>query len=372
VKVVARDASNNVLASARIVLAVSDEISCNECHASNSNPQATPAKGWVNNADVAKDTRLNILRKHDDHHDISALLPALQANGYTYQASLEQTAISGTPILCASCHATNALGAAGLPGLKPVTAAMHGFHAGVVNPATGVTLDNAGSPAGSCYLCHPGLQTKCQRGAMSGIACYDCHGNLSAVGVGTRQGWLDVPNCQMCHNSSARNVTTFSGTSWRTTTDTTFATEANVPAAGKSLFRFSQGHGGVFCAGCHGSPHAEFPTNRANDNIYSNDLQQYSGRLTECAICHTNTSAMSSGGPHNMHSIGQSWVGAHPSAARGNQSQCAYCHGWNYRGSFLSQTKVAKRLQGDDGKSVNYAAGAAVSCYDCHNGPNGG
>ena len=33
--------------------------------------------------------------------------------------------------------------------------------------------------------------------------CQSCHGNMSAVGASTRQGWLDQPSCQNCHTGTA-------------------------------------------------------------------------------------------------------------------------------------------------------------------------
>ncbi len=370
--IVARDAQGNVIAQASIVVNVSDEISCNTCHGSNSNPAAMPAAGWENNPDPSKDTKFNILKRHDDDNNITALLAPLATAGYKYQASLYQTAKSGTPILCATCHSTNALGTAGLPGVKPVTEAMHSRHGGIINPATGVSLDNASTPFGSCYLCHPGVQTKCQRGAMSSVACFDCHGNLSSVGTPGRRGWLDEPNCQMCHNNSTRFGTTFASPGvLRTTTDTTFATTPNAPAPGASLFRFSTGHGSLHCGACHGAPHAEFPTNQANDNVYSTNIQGYQGKVVECAVCHSATPPGASGGPHNMHPVGQAWVSAHHKLLSGGTAQCAYCHGSNFRGTFLAQTKTARTLTVENG-SKTFAAGTAIGCYDCHNGPNGG
>ena len=370
-RIVARDAQGNQLAEARIVLAVSDELSCNNCHGSNSNALAQPAAGWENNPDTHKDTGFNILKRHDDKHDISGLLPSLTANGYNYQASLYQTAKAGTPILCAACHATNALGAPGLPNIKPVTEAMHSMHSNQVNPSTGTTLDNATTPEGSCYLCHPGVQTKCQRGAMGKVACFDCHGNLSAVGAKGRRGWLDEPSCQMCHNSSTRFLTTFAAPGvLRTTSDGTFATTSDVPAKGASLFRFSTGHGSLHCGACHGAPHAEFPTSQPNDNVYSTMMQSYPGKIMECSICHTSTPPGASGGPHNLHAIGQTWVSGHKQYAKDSAIQCSYCHGPDYRGMSLSQTKTARTFSVEGG-SKTFASGVAVGCYDCHNGPTG-
>jgi len=165
-KIVARDTNNNVLASAKIVLAVSDEMSCTRCHASNSDPYAKPASGWENDPNPAKDVKWNILKRHDQFVDAAPYLAQLSRLGYNYQKSLYQTAKSGTPILCATCHSTNALGAPGLPGVEAMTAAMHKRHGAVLNLSTGQTLDQATSSLNSCYLYHPGVQTRCERGAM--------------------------------------------------------------------------------------------------------------------------------------------------------------------------------------------------------------
>jgi hypothetical protein len=353
---------------------VSDELNCNVCHTSASNPAAEPAAGWVNDPDPAKDVKLNILRLHDEKNDITPYLSTLASNGYTYQASLFQTATSGTPILCAVCHGSNAFSAPGLSGIPPLTQAMHTFHGPVINPDSGTTLDNATSPFASCYLCHPGVNTKCQRGAMRGVACMNCHGNLTAVGSSTRRGWLDLPSCQNCHTDGERYSTAFDGTGvWRTTSDTRFATNPNTPVTNAHLFRLSKGHGNLGCPACHGSPHAEYPTAQANDNVYPLTIQGYGGELRECVICHTSSATVSSkGGPHGIHTLGQTWVNQHPSVAdNGGYTSCAPCHGADYRGSPLSATNVARSFKAEE-STKNFPAGYMIGCYDCHNGPTGG
>jgi hypothetical protein len=375
-RIVARDSNGVVLASAPIVLSVSDEMSCTTCHASNSDPYAKPASGWENNPNPAVDVKLNILRKHDDRWTISQYMGQLQTNGYTYQPKLYDTAISGTPVLCAACHSDNALSLPGISGIKSLTADMHTLHGPQVLIASGNTLDTNSSTSdlNSCYLCHPGPTTLCKRGAMNTQLCSACHGNLSTVGSTTRTGWLDVPSCQMCHNNSLRYKTTFTkqGT-WRQTTDMTFATNPNVPVTGKNLYRYSAGHGTVYCSGCHGSPHSEFPTLQPNDNVYSVALQGHRGKIAECSVCHTNVPTTANGGPHNMHNVGQKWVSGHEDLVEQvGVAACAYCHGSNYRGSFLSKTSMARSLNAGEYGQKNYKAGDVVSCYDCHNGPNGG
>lgn len=372
-KIVARDPSGKVLATATVVLAVSDEMTCSTCHASGNSVAAQPASGWENNADPLKDTKLNILRKHDDRWNITPYLGALAAAGYNYQPSLYQTAVSGTPILCAACHATNALGAAGIAGIKPLTADMHSMHASVVDPASGSTLDNATTPFASCYLCHPGQVTKCQRGAMNKVACYNCHGNLSKVGAPSRAGWLDLPSCQMCHTNGSRFPTTFdaSGT-WRTSSDATFATVSNQPSAGKNLYRYSAGHGSLYCAACHGSQHAEYPSLLPNDNVYSTNMQGHAGKIVECSVCHLTVPRTQTGGPHGMHNIGSDWVAGHKDfASGGNYTQCIYCHGADYKGTALSAVPVDRTFT-VDGSQKTLPATHQVSCYDCHNGAQGG
>jgi hypothetical protein len=371
-KIMARDTSGTILATTTVVLSVSDEMNCVTCHASGSNAAAQPAAGWENNPDSAKDVKFNILKKHDDRWSISGNLAALQAAGYNYKSSLYQTAKSGTPILCAACHGTNALGAAGVAGVRPLTADMHTMHATVLNPSTGRTLDNGLTPFESCYVCHPGQITKCQRGAMNQTACYNCHGNLAKVGAASRNGWLDVPSCQMCHTSGARYPTTFDNFgNFRAAADLTFATNPNVPSAGFSLYRFSAGHGNLYCSACHGSQHAEYPTLQDNDNVSSINLQGYAGQIRECGVCHSAVPTTQTGGPHGMHTVGSNWVSSHRSYAHGSgYTACAYCHGANYTGTPLSKTLIGKTFS-VEGRNKSFAAGHEISCYDCHDGPNG-
>jgi hypothetical protein len=378
VKLVAKDTAGHVLATASIVLSVSDEMSCATCHASNSDKNAMPSSGWVNNPDPAKDTKLNILKKHDDRWPISQYLSQLEANGWSYQPSLYQTANSGTAVLCAACHSDNALGLPGIPGVGPLTTDMHTLHGSQILLATGTTLDvnSKTSDLNSCYLCHPGPVTLCKRGAMNTQLCSACHGNLTKVGDPTRTGWLDVPSCQMCHNSGLRYTSTFTSKGqWRQTKDLTFATNPDVPQPGKDLFRYSAGHGAVFCSACHGSPHAEYPSLQANDNVYPTGLQGYVAKVTECGVCHGSLPVSATGGPHGIHTLGQTWVnesGHQNYVDRYGYQACAYCHGVRFNGSALSQSKIQRTFTVEDGNVKTFPALHQFTCYDCHNGPNGG
>jgi len=381
VKVVAKSTSGQILAETTTVLPVSDEMDCKKCHASNSNTSAKPSAGWVSIADAQKDYKLNILRLHDQKHPnaVSNNLQALANKGWNYNsAGLETTANSGTPILCASCHKSNALPNTGVNGIKPLTQALHSKHANVTDPLTNMKLNDA-TNRNACYTCHPGATTQCLRGAMGSaknadgsnkMQCQSCHGTMSAVG-GTRDGWFDEPNCQSCHQNGKREtvaVTNMLTGTLRAAVDNRFATSANHPATGKSLYRFSTGHGGLQCSACHGSTHAIYPSSKPEDNLQSIHIQGHAGTIGECTACHTSMPNTSSSGPHGMHSIGDSWVQNHQGVAEhGGATQCASCHGADYRGSDLSKTMSARTLS-----VKSFPAGHKVSCYDCHNGPGGG
>ena len=376
VKVSAKDSSNNILSSTLVVLPISDELDCKRCHASGTT--AKPQKGWVNMSDKNKDFKYNILRLHDERmpNAVKNNLQALQKEGYNYKSEgLEATAKSGTPILCVACHKSNALPGIGIDGIKAFTSAIHGFHNHVIDPKTDMRLGDSKNRS-ACYACHPGATTKCLRGAMgdakdsSGkniIQCQNCHGNLANVGDSSREGWIDEPNCQACHHDGKREISaiTTDGT-LREVLDNRFATNPDTPMPGKSMYRFSKGHGTLQCEACHGSTHAIYPAHKA-DNLFAEGIQGHSGTISECSACHSNVPQTATGGPHGMHTVGSSWIRTHQDVAEHNNNQCKACHGKDFRGSPLSKMWKDRKLAGR-----NFAKGHQVSCYDCHNGPNGG
>jgi hypothetical protein len=378
----AKNSSGAVVATTDIVLPISDEMTCATCHSSKSvSAAAMPAAGWVNNPDPAKDVKLNILRKHDDRFMANSVFQTA-ATALGYSTSLEAT-VAKAPILCASCHGSNALSAPGYTGVPPLTTSMHSLHSTVTDPATNQTLE-AATTRTACYSCHPGPKTQCLRGAMGTLKdtsgnnlmeCQSCHGTMSAMATPGRQGWLQEPACQMCHTGTAVTnngqiayTSVFSsGTTQRVAVDQTFATNPNTPAAGISLYRFSSGHGGLQCEACHNSTHAEYATPITNDNVQSINLQGHSGMLAECSACHSTVPTTVNGGPHGLHPIGSSWVSAHPNVVNSSGStQCQVCHGTDYRGTILSKMKAARSMAGH-----SFAAGDVIGCYSCHNGPGG-
>ncbi len=384
------------IATNDIVLPVSDEMDCRACHASGSMVAAKPAAGWVWDGIQERDFRLNILRRHDEHNFASnAVLyaAALAARGFNPQGLYRGVVADNKPVLCAACHASEALAAPSYGTIPPLTASVHSFHAHVMDPVSNLKLDSSANRS-ACYRCHPGSTTKCLRGAMGGaiaadgsmeMQCQSCHGNMSAVGSLNRVGWFMEPNCASCHTGTAtsnngqiRYASVFTDTNYtvRTAVNQTFSTQPNIPANGISLFRFSAGHGGLQCEACHGSTHAEFPSIHANDNVRNQKIQGHAGVMAECTACHVSmavSSTSAAGGPHGMHPVGQSWVSGHHDYINGNLAACQACHGTDNRGTVLS------RMQGDrpltasfDGGTVtlNLFRGALIGCYSCHNGPS--
>ena len=387
-KVIAKNSTAN-LASTVVDLPVSSEMTCIGCHASGSQAAAMPPTGWVNypgNPD--KDYRLNILRLHDEVPQNPTLYQQVLVQA-GYPNGLEASANAGTPILCARCHLSNALapyGISGIAGVPPLTQSQHTFHANVIDPVSGLPLDNENNRT-ACYNCHPGSTTRCLRGAMgSAVAsdgtmemqCQSCHGNMSAVGATTRQGWLDEPNCQACHTGTAvqnngqiryTNAFDTNGT-LRIPVNNTFATTPNAPSAPYSLFKVSYGHGNLQCEACHGPTHAEYPTSEANDNVESQNLQKHPGPLADCGVCHQPVPNTVTGGPHGMHPTGQVWVNRHPDAVNGGSGvvPCQNCHASNYVGTVLSYSQGNRTLTTSYGTKT-FFRGFQVSCYTCHNGP---
>ena len=176
---------------------------------------------------------------------------------------------TNAPILCASCHSSNALGTAGHAGVPSLSFVIHDKHKSKTN---------------DCYKCHPGANAQCFRDVMhtAGMVCQDCHGSVANVALTIKNGrkpWLQEPSCGAanCHG-------------------------ANYAEEPGKLFRQSRGHGGLFCSACHGSPHAIQPTVQPNDNVQNIALQGTSGVLRKCDVCHGYTPA--SGGPHGFNPTG--------------------------------------------------------------------
>lgn len=205
----------------------------------------------------------------------------------------------------------------------------------------------------NCLRCHGGHREPLFRDRMytAGVTCYDCHGDMGAVGSAhakpkpgpegktVRLGWFDQPDCGSCHTGNAnqgkdgkngffsagimkrafdekdRSATT------RTPVTQRFAVQEGNPVKlpaidvhiierliveGKApsdrsrsyykmtlkpkLFRQSRDtHGNVDCASCHGGAHENWPNRdpKSNDNVTAMQLQGHTGPILECNVCHT-------------------------------------------------------------------------------------
>ncbi len=344
-------ANGAVLSSIPAVVPISNEMACNVCH--NTGNVATPSitgVSWSQNANPAIQFRENILLLHDYRN---------------------KTNLSGSqPVLCASCHYSPALdlaktGPSPTQALhKTMSAATHGYHASRITttPPSGIT----------CYYCHPGETTKCNRGAMAtaGLVCTDCHGSMTAVGQATRKPWTDLPKCQSCHTGDAVShlgtqvIARTAYTGGADTATPVVATNKIFAEQDNTLYRNSVGHNGVACETCHGSTHAEWPTSQANDNLTATAIQGHDGKITECTVCHgTGQALTTNGGPHGLHNINSStWVSGHHSHA--SAAACGTCHGSTGAGTVLSKAAATRTLSGH-----TIAKGTQVSCTICHGNP---
>ncbi len=247
---------DTVLATSDIVLPVSSETSCSNCHGalqdvperlSTAPIQALGAAG-LPVASRLQDPRLgslpravsieyaadiNILRLHDLRHgaayvdtannpapcDILAAAPNGDGRCLVHQALVQQQ-----PVVCQNCHYTPALDLAqsgplaGPPGSEANgrnqlahesnSRVMHNHHGNLPglfpaippaqqDPLTGA-IDNQPERLAAleqnCYQCHPGKETRCLRGAMfnGGMLCSDCHGSMAQIGADFSEGVSSV------------------------------------------------------------------------------------------------------------------------------------------------------------------------------------
>jgi len=244
-----KDGTGIVVASTNIVVPTSDEINCSKCHG------ATNAFG-------------DILMKHD--------------------AKFKTNLISTAPVLCASCHGSPVLGQTGKGSAGTyMSEAIHASHA---------------ARGASCYDCHPGASTKCNRSLAHTDAigaCTNCHGTMANVAatikVKGRLPWTDEPACTQCHT--------------------------NVPGVDTNgaLFRNASGHGQMACVACHNSPHAMLPSSQAGDSYTTLHYQGQEAAVKtigSCGACHSSN-----------HGKGfTDWYDKHGKPGAEVDSACNVCH----------------------------------------------
>jgi hypothetical protein len=239
--VTVKDGAGNLLAvQPTVVLPVSDEMHCDNCHAKTN-------------------TFASILGTHDT------------LSGTTLAVDLSQ----GKLHACNECHADPALNAAGQPGVKSLSEAMHGFHAPKM--ATMNTMQV------SCYNCHPGQKTQCLRGAMAaaGLTCDNakCHGtidNVASTLASGRQPWLNEPDCGSCHKNASNPSTLYR-----------YSYLANGP---------EDMNGSILCESCHNGTHSEWKSMLDLDNSTPVYLQGKAAPIGTCTVCHSGSGQIHGGG----------------------------------------------------------------------------
>ncbi len=390
--------TGKLLGQTDVVLPVSDETDCQGCHVTGGIGAQRGGIHWANDSDLEIQTRKNILLLHDG-----------------MQGTRLQNA---TPVLCARCHYSPALDLAGTGpqgdqiGNPIFSRVMHAFHGQLLNSQGGPLFPPGGTLEQTCYQCHPGKITQCQRGAMKtgGLGCHDCHGGMLAVGGinpllaggsidgtndgGARRPWQDLPRCQACHTGDANSHLIGADLvpasdnirlrqAYRTgdpSASPLLATNPRFAENPDTLYRFSKGHGGILCEGCHGSTHAEWPNANpgANDNIAATQLQGHTGPLIECSTCHDQgtLSRRTIEGPHGLHLVNDAgWISAHGDLVENSSSpsraECKACHGLNLEGTVLSRAAADRTLaKGENGGStISVSKGQKISCTLCHSKP---
>jgi hypothetical protein len=247
-EITVKDKSGKTVASTRATVPTSDDINCAKCH--------------------GQDAFNDVLARHDEENGTNLM--------------------NSKPVLCAECHGSAALGKMGKGSSgKYLSEALHGFHA---------------DKGASCYDCHPGNTTKCNRSAKHTAAdgnCTKCHGTMEQVAASTNSGrvpWVNEPSCSTCHTG----VTDVGSTS--------------------ALYRNSKGHGDLMCSACHGSPHAMVPSLKDVDNYQALQYQPYSKSpktLGSCGACHG-----SSRGDDDLGEFMEVHGGSKPEKENG----CFICH----------------------------------------------
>jgi hypothetical protein len=260
--------------------------------------------------------------------------------------------------------------------------------------------------------------------AANNVVCQDCHGGMDKVGNdfsktvsasnpgsfildgSVRVPWADEPSCGSCHtgdalNSLANNANVVKSADGINLAQAFRTNDASakpiVPGNGvlgatgtagnkrfaepmtnttlgpkPMLYRFSTGHGGVYCQGCHGSTHAEWSNVAANDNddVPAAQIQGHTGPVVECTACHKNDLGITMQGPHGMHPVGNTRFvnGGHEDYAETHLNECKACHGTNLLGTALSKAQ-ANRTISVEGRNVTIVKGQQVACNTCHEMP---
>lgn len=275
--------SGKELARTLVVAPATTEMGCKNCHGGD--------WGVAEVAGFTVATGEDILAAHDKNSATNLL----------------EQARSGQPILCQSCHADPALGAAGKEGILNFSASIHGWHANFL------TQRDTAEACAACHATSTDGATQCFRSHHAQFMdCSNCHGTMEdhsltlllheqqqgkpraerlmehlrsrnvkeIAQIEPRTPWGQQPDCLNCHTDFGMGMSMDAFNRWT--------------ADERDLYRNRHDQmGAVMCAACHSSQHALYPAtfNRLGAQRDSIQPLQYQGNNrpigNDCSVCHT-------------------------------------------------------------------------------------
>jgi hypothetical protein len=115
---------------------------------------------------------------------------------------------------------------------------------------------------------------------------------------GNRIPWVNEPKCVTCHGPNIAEVDT-----------------------GDLLYRNAKGHGGMYCASCHSSPHAMVPSSLITDNYQALQYQNKAKTIGSCGACHSSSRGATEGGEGE-----NEFLSTHGGLPPDQASACQVCH----------------------------------------------
>jgi len=200
-----------------------------------------------------------------------------------------------------------------------------------IHRAAGFPLVGAHASA-DCRSCHKSASTL--RFEVMSKDCYSCHRDQYNTAPGhLSKGYSK--NCVECHSASAK--------SWAAT---------NVD---HSFFPLTDGHAGVKCEECHGTPHKKvspdcYGCHKKNYDATKNPNHISAKFATNCVACHTIKSWKPANFNHNTATafplkgghVGVDCIKCHTTGYKGTPTTCVSCHLKNYNATTNPAHATAK------------------------------
>ena len=353
-----------MLGTTDVVLPVSDELNCRACHISDGSAAAQPLDGWVHDPDPERDTRLNILRLHDDRRGGASRCisrrwpPPATTPGAVRQRHCGRPADA----LCAAAICPRRCRAAAWPGISPLTQAVHRPHGVRARSADRRALDASRQSLGllslPSRLGHPLPARRHGRGGRRRRQRAPCSARAATARMHRRGRRPTAPAGSTSRVARAATPAPRCATTAQLRYTSAFEPDGSVRQARRSRpspptpirrRRDSRSTAsrpataGCACEACHGATHAEYPSiaaQRQPAERAAAGTRRHAGRVRR--LPRHGARAPSTADRTACIRSGQRGCSAHPDAAEeGGAQRCRACHGADYRGTVLS------RAQGD-------------------------